>query len=171
MSHINAAVQKILGHYFLWWLLFFRNMGESAPGWHSFQSVPEPAANTQRYTETLQMEVFEERTGIITECLTFTATAVSIVIPINWKTCTCNICCRLDSSSDEEPIELLQRHRWSCATQKVLSSMPSRTAGEMKHFSPVSCWKCPFKHVNFHYLKNIPRTHRDKQWCSIFTAC
>ncbi len=52
-----------------------------------------------------------------------------------------DIYCRLDHMRDETldrgQMKPLQRHHWSAATVKVLSLMPSRTAGEMKPFSTV----------------------------------
>ncbi|XP_044037256.1 transmembrane channel-like protein 6 [Siniperca chuatsi] len=78
----------------------YENLGEEEPGQDSFQLVGQPEASTQRCPETLQMDVFRE--------------------------CTDNM--RVETL-DREQMNCLQRHRWSAATLKVLSSMPSRIAG------------------------------------------
>lgn len=85
-------------------------MGESEPGGDFFVFFGEPAASTQRCPETLQIGVFRERPDTNAERLPFAASG-----PIRG-----------------EQMNSLQRHRWSAATLKVLSAMPSRTAGEMK---------------------------------------
>ncbi|XP_049418235.1 transmembrane channel-like protein 6 isoform X4 [Epinephelus fuscoguttatus] len=87
----------------------FEYVGESQPRQDSFQLVGEPAASTQWCPETLQMDVFKECTG--TNAV-FTASG-----PMR------------DETVDRKQINSLQRHHWSAATRKVLSSMPSRTAG------------------------------------------
>uniref|UniRef100_A0A3Q3WHH3 Uncharacterized protein n=1 Tax=Mola mola TaxID=94237 RepID=A0A3Q3WHH3_MOLML len=57
---------------------------------------------------------------------------------LHQKTCTSFVCCPLDGAVDDhtrdeahdgEQMILLQRYRWSAATLKVLTAMPSRTAG------------------------------------------
>ncbi|XP_056262932.1 transmembrane channel-like protein 6 [Pseudoliparis swirei] len=88
----------------------FENMGESEPGGDFSVFFGEPAASTQRCPETLQIGVFRERPDTNAERLPFAASG-----PIRG-----------------EQMNSLQRHRWSAATLKVLSAMPSRTAGEMK---------------------------------------
>ncbi|XP_033500270.2 transmembrane channel-like protein 6 isoform X1 [Epinephelus lanceolatus] len=87
----------------------FEYVGESQPRQDSFQLVGEPAASTQWCPETLQMDVFKECTGTNAE---FTASGHM-----------------RDETVDIKQINPLQRHHWSAATRKVLSSMPSRTAG------------------------------------------
>ncbi|TNN72696.1 hypothetical protein EYF80_017145 [Liparis tanakae] len=83
-------------------------MGEREPAGDSFVLFGEPAASTQRCPETLQMVVFRERPpDTNAERLPFAASG-----PIRG-----------------EQMNSLQRHRWSAATLKVLSAMPSRTAG------------------------------------------
>lgn len=66
-----------------------------------------------------------------------------VVLSTHGKACSSDIFCCLDSSSDSStsddtldggPESSLQRHGWSAATLRVLSSMPSRSAGEMKPF-------------------------------------
>ncbi|KAM6913385.1 transmembrane channel-like protein 6 [Lycodopsis pacificus] len=89
----------------------FENMGESEPGQSSFPLFGEPAAGTQRCPETLQMDVFRECTGTNTERLPFPASG-----HVSGETLV------------REQMNPLQRHRWSAATLKVLSAMPSRTA-------------------------------------------
>ncbi|XP_068434711.1 transmembrane channel-like protein 6 [Clinocottus analis] len=93
----------------------FENIGESEPGLDSFKLFGEPAASTQRCLETLQMSVFRERTDTNTGCLPFPASG-----PMRGE--------RLDGKQ----MNPLQRHHWSAATLKVLSAMPSRTAGMNK---------------------------------------
>ncbi|XP_075999371.1 transmembrane channel-like protein 6 isoform X4 [Genypterus blacodes] len=61
--------------------------------------------------ESLEMEVFGERTGPISRCHT------------NGQSF------QLEGTLDREQMSPLQRCRWSAATLRVLSSMPSRTAG------------------------------------------
>ncbi|XP_070779500.1 transmembrane channel-like protein 6 [Enoplosus armatus] len=79
----------------------YENLGEDEPGQDSFQLTGEPACSTQRGPETLQMDVFRE----------------------------CTDGHMRDESLEGEQMNSLLRHRWSAATLKVLSSMPSRTAG------------------------------------------
>ncbi|XP_059203092.1 transmembrane channel-like protein 6 [Centropristis striata] len=90
----------------------FEDMGEIKPAQDSFKLFGDPTSSTQRCPETLQMDVFRECTGTNTEHLPFNA----------------NIHMR-DKTLDREQKNPLQRHNWSAATLKVLSSMPSRTAG------------------------------------------
>ncbi|XP_041812894.1 transmembrane channel-like protein 6 isoform X2 [Chelmon rostratus] len=80
----------------------YENLGEGEPGQESFRLVGEPAASARRCPEILQMDVFRE--------------------------CTDNDGRTRDERLGREQLSL-QRHRWSAATMKVLSSMPSRTAG------------------------------------------
>lgn len=92
----------------------FENMGESEPDLDSFQLFGEPAASTQGCPETLQMDVFRECTDTNTERRR----------PLSARGHT------RDETHDGEQVNYLQRHRWSAATIKLLSSMPSRTAGK-----------------------------------------
>ncbi|XP_053194895.1 transmembrane channel-like protein 6 [Scomber japonicus] len=71
----------------------------------SCQVVREPAASTERQCETLQLEV-------LTECTD------------NWPTESGHM------RDNRGLVNPLQRHGWSAATQKILSSMPSRTVGQ-----------------------------------------
>ncbi|XP_040919244.1 transmembrane channel-like protein 6 isoform X2 [Toxotes jaculatrix] len=88
----------------------YENMGEAEPGQVTLlQNIAEPAASTQRCPETLQMDV-------IREC---TASDSSSISSDHMK----------DETLNTEGISFLQRNSWSAATLKVLSSMPSRTAG------------------------------------------
>ncbi|XP_063760737.1 LOW QUALITY PROTEIN: transmembrane channel-like protein 6 [Eleginops maclovinus] len=91
----------------------FEDMGGSKPGQDSFQFIREPADSTQSSPESIQMDVFMECTGANRENLPFTARD-------HMK----------DKTLDAVQIKSLQRHHWSAATLKVLSSMPSRTAGK-----------------------------------------
>ncbi|KAK2893797.1 transmembrane channel-like protein 6 isoform X2 [Channa argus] len=80
----------------------YENLGEDPPSQDSFlQFVNEPAASAQRFPEALQMDVFGECTDQETEHIL-----------------------------DNEQITSLKRHNWSAATLKVISSMPSHTAGK-----------------------------------------
>ncbi|XP_074512701.1 transmembrane channel-like protein 6 isoform X1 [Sebastes fasciatus] len=91
----------------------FENMGGSKPGLDSFRLFGEPAASTQRCPETLEMNVFRECTSTNTEhSLPFAASGHM-----------------RDETLEREQMNPMQRHHWSAATLKVLSSMPSRTAG------------------------------------------
>ncbi|XP_068574701.1 transmembrane channel-like protein 6 [Cebidichthys violaceus] len=90
----------------------FENMGESEPGQSSFPLFGAPAASSQRCPETLQMAVFRECTDTNTERLPFPASGHMS-----------------GETLDREQMNPLQRHRWSAATLKVLSAMPSRNAG------------------------------------------
>ncbi|KAI9514827.1 hypothetical protein NQZ68_031017 [Dissostichus eleginoides] len=87
-------------------------MGGCKPSQDTFRFTREPAASTQRCPESLQMEDFRECTGANREDLPFTASG-------HMK----------DETLDTGQRKSLQRHHWSAATLKVLSSMPSRTAG------------------------------------------
>ncbi|XP_042361831.1 transmembrane channel-like protein 6 [Plectropomus leopardus] len=88
----------------------FENLGESEPSRQvSFQLIREPAASTQSCPETLQMDVFRVCTDTNVE---FTASGHM-----------------RDETLQRKPVNSLQRHHWSAATLKVLSSMPSRTTG------------------------------------------
>ncbi|XP_044187483.1 transmembrane channel-like protein 6 isoform X1 [Thunnus albacares] len=83
----------------------YENLNDGEPGQLSLcEMVREPAASTQRWSETLQMEVFRECTD-------------------SWPTAS-------HMTDDREEINPLQRYRWSAATVKILSSMPSRTVGQ-----------------------------------------
>lgn len=95
--------------------LSLRNMGDSEPGHDSFQLFVEPAASTQRCPETLQMGVFTGFIGTNAEHQPFPAGGPTRGEPLDVRQPRC-----------------LQRNRWSAATLKVLSAMPSRAAGEMK---------------------------------------
>ncbi|XP_029292613.1 LOW QUALITY PROTEIN: transmembrane channel-like protein 6 [Cottoperca gobio] len=90
----------------------FENMGESELAQESFQLVGKPAAGTQRCPVSLQMDVIRECTGANGENPPFTAS-----------------CHTRDEPRHRGQVHSLQRHRWSAATLKVLSSMPSHTAG------------------------------------------
>ncbi|KAL3053701.1 hypothetical protein OYC64_006094 [Pagothenia borchgrevinki] len=90
----------------------FEDMGGSKPGQGTFRFIREPAASTQRCPESLQMDNFRECTGANREDLPFTASGHM-----------------RDETLDTGQRKSLQRHHWSAATLKVLSSMPSRTAG------------------------------------------
>ncbi|XP_070838187.1 transmembrane channel-like protein 6 [Chaetodon trifascialis] len=83
----------------------YENLAEGEPAQDSFQLVGKSAASTHRCPETLQMDVFRECTDDAFDD------------------------CTRDERLDEEHINSLKRDRWSAATLKVLSSMPSRTAG------------------------------------------
>ncbi|XP_076609805.1 transmembrane channel-like protein 6 [Chaetodon auriga] len=83
----------------------YENLGEGEPGQDSFQLVGKSVASTHGCPETLQMDVFREYTDDVIDG------------------------CTRDERLDDEQINSLQRYRRSAATLKVLSSMPSRTAG------------------------------------------
>lgn len=83
----------------------YENLAEGEPGQDSFQLLGTSAASTHRCPETLQMDVFRECTDDAFDG------------------------CTRDERLDDEQINSLKRYRWSAATLKVLSSMPSRTAG------------------------------------------
>ncbi|XP_026181924.1 transmembrane channel-like protein 6 isoform X2 [Mastacembelus armatus] len=86
----------------------YENLRETESGQTSFpQCVREPAASTQRCPETLQIDVL----GEYTETESTSNTHMS------------------NETLNVERINRLQRHNWSAATLKVLSSMPSRSAG------------------------------------------
>ncbi|XP_072225247.1 transmembrane channel-like protein 6 [Leuresthes tenuis] len=85
----------------------YENLGEEGPGEGSFKIFTEPEIAVQRCPESIKMAMFME-------------------------------CTDSDSTSGSEAteevfnrgqIQSLQRHNWSAATLKVLSTMPSRTAG------------------------------------------
>ncbi|XP_071329673.1 transmembrane channel-like protein 6 [Trachinotus anak] len=87
----------------------YENLEEGEPGQDSFlQHVREPAASAQTCPETLQMDVVRECTD------SFSTEGDGMG----------------DEAHDTEEISCLQRHHWSAATLNVLSSMPSRTAGQ-----------------------------------------
>ncbi|KAK5884957.1 hypothetical protein CesoFtcFv8_018719 [Champsocephalus esox] len=90
----------------------FEDMGGSKPGQGTFRFIRESAASTQRCPESLQMDDFRGCTGANREDLPFTASGHM-----------------RDETLDTGQRKSLQRHHWSAATLKVLSSMPSRTAG------------------------------------------
>ncbi|XP_037332877.2 transmembrane channel-like protein 6 [Pungitius pungitius] len=100
----------------------FENMGDSEPGHDSFQLFAEPAAGTQRCPETLQMDVFRDFTGADAERQPFSASG-----PI-----------RGEPFDGGQP-RALQRHRWSAATLKVLSAMPSRAAAVSRRHQASPC--------------------------------
>ncbi|KAM4531070.1 transmembrane channel-like protein 6 isoform 2-T2 [Odontesthes bonariensis] len=86
----------------------YEDLGEEGPGEGSFKIFTEPEIAAQRCPESIKMAVFME-------------------------------CTDSDSTSSSEMTEevydrgqkySLQRHNWSAATLKVLSTMPSRTAGQ-----------------------------------------
>ncbi|XP_035511251.1 transmembrane channel-like protein 6 [Morone saxatilis] len=87
----------------------YDDIEECDPGQNSFQLVEQPAARTSKSP---RRDVSRECTGTNTQCLTFTANGHM-----------------RGETLDREQVSSLQRHRWSAATLKVLSSMPSRTAG------------------------------------------
>ncbi|XP_040046932.2 transmembrane channel-like protein 6 [Gasterosteus aculeatus] len=89
----------------------FENMGDNEPGHDSFQLFVEPAASTQRCPETLQMGVFTGFIGTNAEHQPFPAGGPTRGEPLDVRQPRC-----------------LQRNRWSAATLKVLSAMPSRAA-------------------------------------------
>lgn len=83
----------------------YENLDGSEPDLVSLcELVREPAASTQRCSETLEMEVFREYTD-------------------SWSSGSSDM-------RDDGEINRLERHRWSAATQKILSSMPSRSVGQ-----------------------------------------
>lgn len=90
----------------------FEDMGGSKPGQGTFRFIRESAASTQWCPESLQMDDFRGCTGANREELPFTASGHM-----------------RDETLDTGQRKSLQRHHWSAATLKVLSSMPSRTAG------------------------------------------
>ncbi|XP_038557252.1 transmembrane channel-like protein 6 isoform X1 [Micropterus salmoides] len=79
----------------------YQNLGEDDSAKDSFQLAGEPAASTQMCRESLQMDVL-------------------------WDCADEHM---RDETHDKEQTYSLQRHRWSAATLKVLSTMPSRAAG------------------------------------------
>ncbi|XP_022608302.1 transmembrane channel-like protein 6 isoform X2 [Seriola dumerili] len=92
----------------------YENLGEGEPGQDSFLGyVREPAASTQRCPETLELDVVSGYTSTNTE-----------------DSCLMGDDHMRDETLDTKQIKSLQRQRWSAATLKVLSSMPSRTAGQ-----------------------------------------
>nr|XP_046272062.1 transmembrane channel-like protein 6 isoform X2 [Scatophagus argus] len=84
----------------------YENLGE-CESVQDFQFGGESAVSNQRCPETLQLDTFREYTGTDS--------------PIDGI--------RRDDTLDGEQMNSLQRYRWSAATRKVLSSMPSRAAG------------------------------------------
>ncbi|XP_041853399.1 transmembrane channel-like protein 6 isoform X2 [Melanotaenia boesemani] len=84
----------------------YENTREDEPGEDSFRLFTEPAVCVQRYPQAIEMDVFAENSDSES---TSSSEMSEIVI-------------RGKRSS-------LQRQNWSAATLKVLSSMPSRTAG------------------------------------------
>ncbi|XP_073349807.1 transmembrane channel-like protein 6 [Pagrus major] len=83
----------------------YENLAEVEPGQDSFQHVREPAASTHRCPETFQIDVPREYSDSSSDSSTS------------------------DETPDGQQVSSLQRHGWSAATLKVLSSMPSRSAG------------------------------------------
>ncbi|XP_062295471.1 transmembrane channel-like protein 6 isoform X2 [Scomber scombrus] len=84
----------------------YEDLDDGVSDWvTSCQVVREPAAITERRREILQMEV-------LTECTD------------NWPTESGHM------RDDRGLVNPLHRHCWSAATQKILSSMPSRTVGQ-----------------------------------------
>ncbi|XP_018560206.1 transmembrane channel-like protein 6 [Lates calcarifer] len=87
----------------------YENLEEGEPEQDSFlQYMVELAASTQSCPETLEMDVIRERKDSSSTSSDDTQ----------------------DEAPDTEHISSLQRQHWSAATLKVLSSMPSRTAGQ-----------------------------------------
>ncbi|KAG7506195.1 transmembrane channel 6 isoform X1 [Solea senegalensis] len=85
---------------------------DEQPGQDSFlQDFGAVAGNTHMFPETLQLEVVRERLD-------------------SWSKSSDDMSDESDESDDGEQISSLRRHHWSAATVKVLSSMPSRTAGK-----------------------------------------
>uniref|UniRef100_UPI0037E96B62 transmembrane channel-like protein 6 n=1 Tax=Semicossyphus pulcher TaxID=241346 RepID=UPI0037E96B62 len=85
----------------------YENLSEGSTGQDSLQLTGEPAASTQRFHETIQLD-------ILRDCA---------------ETQSTPSCHTTDETLDREQMSPLRRHCWSAATLKVLSSMPSRTAG------------------------------------------
>ncbi|XP_030263770.1 transmembrane channel-like protein 6 [Sparus aurata] len=83
----------------------YENLEQDEPGQDSFQHVGEPAASTQRRPEIFGMDFITERSDSSSDSSTS------------------------DETLDGGPESSLQRHGWSAATLRVLSSMPSRSAG------------------------------------------
>ncbi|XP_036944190.1 transmembrane channel-like protein 6 isoform X2 [Acanthopagrus latus] len=83
----------------------YENLGEDEPDQVSFQHVGEPAASTQRSPEIFGMDFITERSDSSSDSSTS------------------------DDTLDGGPENSLQRHGWSAATLRVLSSMPSRSTG------------------------------------------
>lgn len=135
----------------LFCLLPCRNLADGEPAQDfSFNPINEPETSTQNCPEILEMEVFKECTGTMTQCLLFTPqrnvriqflSVVLFLMSTDYKTYKTyhfvdvqsnRSSYTSDESLDREEISHLQRHGWSAATVKVLASMPSRTAGEGK---------------------------------------
>ncbi|XP_019116582.2 transmembrane channel-like protein 6 [Larimichthys crocea] len=83
----------------------YENQFEGVLDQYPFQPVEEPAASAQRCPETLEMDIVRECTD-----------ADSATVHMR------------DESIGREEMNTLRRCHWSTATQKVLSSMPSRRA-------------------------------------------
>nr|XP_020476624.1 transmembrane channel-like protein 6 [Monopterus albus] len=125
----------------------YENLGEDEPDEEPiFQDLRESAASTQRSPETLQMDIFRECTDSQSDGTPDTEqsdgtpdteqpdgtpdTEQPDGTPDTEQPDGTPDTEQPDGTPDTEQRSSLQRHCWSAATQKVLSSMPSRTVGK-----------------------------------------